>query len=88
MDINVIKEKLQTVGYLTILDKTGLLIVGQDSGDISELGWKTLKKTFGLQIKKNNIILKYAIGNIPIEKEFATIESILDYIKEVFPIEQ
>jgi hypothetical protein len=30
MDIYVIKEKLEKIGYLTILGKTGLLIVGQD----------------------------------------------------------
>lgn len=88
MNINLIKEKLESIGYLTILDKTGFLIVGQDSGDISELGWKLLKETFGVKSKDNKIILDYAIGQIPVEKEFTTIEAMLDFVKEVFLIEQ
>lgn len=36
----------------------------------------------------NKMYFIYFIGQVPIEKEFKTIEELLGFIKEVFPIEK
>ncbi len=87
MKIEEIKTELETEGYTVITLNDGSLTIGQIDGFDKELGLKMLKNAFGIYIKNNNAIIDYAIGQIPIEKEFGTIEELLDFIREVFPIE-
>lgn len=47
-----------------------------------------LNSVFFVYKNSNKVILDYTIGQIPIEKEFSTIEELLDFIKEVFPLEE
>lgn len=49
---------------------------------------KDINSVFFIYENQKKILLMYNLGQIPVEKEFATIESLLDFVKEVFPIEQ
>lgn len=88
MNIQEIKSELETEGYLVMLSKDGLLIAGQEDGYSDILKCKMMKNTFGVEIRKDLIIIDYAIGQIPVEKEFKTIEELLKFVRQVFPIEE
>lgn len=84
-----IKKHLELIGYSTILYKTtNLLIVGNGYETDSDTGIGTLNNLFGVEMKNNLFIVDYAIGQIPVEKEFKTIEEVLKFVKEVFPIKK
>ncbi|WP_288461337.1 hypothetical protein [uncultured Chryseobacterium sp.] len=77
------------MGYSTILHKTtNLLIVGNAYETDSSTGIGTLNNLFGVEIRNNFFIVDYAIGQIPIEKEFKTIEELLKFVRQVFPLEE
>lgn len=88
MNLKKIKTELEAEGYLAMLSKNELLIVGQEDGVDKELGWKMMKNAFGVEIRKDLIIVDYAIGQIPVEKEFKTIEELLKFVRQVFPLEE
>ncbi|WP_294301431.1 hypothetical protein [uncultured Chryseobacterium sp.] len=88
MKIEEIKAKLEVEGYSVMLMKDASLTVGQKNGHDKELGLIMLKNAFGVEIKKDLIKVDYAIGQIPIEKEFKTIEEVLKFVRQVFPLEE
>jgi hypothetical protein len=47
-----------------------------------------MQNAFGVEIRKDLIIVDYAIGQIPVEKEFKTIEELLKFVRQVFPLEE
>lgn len=51
-----------------------------------------LKPSFGttsrIEIVKNNFIYTYFDGQLPIEKSFESIEDLINFIKEKYPIKQ
>ncbi|NML70849.1 hypothetical protein HHL23_13750 [Chryseobacterium sp. RP-3-3] len=87
MKIEEIKTRLEAEGYSVMLLKDASLTVGQDDGYDKELGLKMLKNAFGVELKSDLIVADYAIGQIPIEKEFKTIEEFLKFVRQVFPLE-
>lgn len=88
MKIEEIKTGLETEGYSVMLLKDASLTVGQENGVDKELGLKMLKNAFGVEIRKDLINVDYAIGQIPVEKEFKTIEELLKFVRQVFPLEE
>lgn len=42
---------------------------------------------FWIFLKKGQINIDYTIGQVPVEKEFKTIEELLKFVRQVFPIE-
>lgn len=40
-----------------------------------------------IRIEREKIIIQYPLGQIPVEKEFKTIEELLKFVRQVFPIE-
>ncbi|MDR2235421.1 MAG: hypothetical protein LBE92_04810 [Chryseobacterium sp.] len=81
-----LKKQLQQEGYLVMLSKDGVLIAGQEDGYSDILKCKMMKNTFGVEIRNSLIIIDYAIGQIPVEKEFKTIKDLLTFVRQVFPI--
>ncbi|WP_379966986.1 hypothetical protein [Epilithonimonas sp. UC225_85] len=85
MNINKLQEELESLGYYCY-QKNGALFSGikGDSGPID--GTFVLNKTFGITLS-NKLIISYLVGQISTEKEFKTIEELLKFIRQVFPIE-
>ncbi len=83
MNYKNISETLKERGYATQFHN----ILNSLAVCIPEDGKFKLDSFFRIELKKEKINLSYFIGQIPIEKEFGTIEELLDFIKEVFPIE-
>lgn len=85
MDLQAISQELEKLGYTAIVHKSIRSVAAGISDD------KTVAKLdsiFSVEEKNRKMYLMYFIRQIPVEKEFATIESLLDFVKEVFPIEQ
>ena len=87
MNLEKIKTEVESLGYTSFIASNSLT-VGQIDGHDSQLNCMLLKSTFGIEIKKKLFVVDYAIGQIPVEKEFKTIEELIDFVKEVFPIEK
>ena len=87
MNYKLIKEKLDNLGLLTYIRKS-------TKGEFIFSGIpdkKTLMKanySFNLYLKNDIILIQYFIGQLVVEKEFKTIEELLEFVKEVFPIEK
>ena len=78
-----ISKKLEELGYATQFHKiTDSLTVG-----IPENGNFKLDSIFRVEPKGNKMNINYFTGQIPVEKEFKTIEELLKFVKQVFPIE-
>jgi hypothetical protein len=87
MDLEKIKIEVESLGYLSFINSNSLT-VGQEDGFDAQLNCKLLKNCFGIEIRNNLFIVDYAIGQIPVEKEFKTIEELLKFVRQVFPIEE
>ncbi|WP_294230347.1 hypothetical protein [uncultured Chryseobacterium sp.] len=87
MDLEKIKTEVESLGYYSFITSNSLT-VGQDDGYDSQLNCRLLKNAFGVEIRKDLIIVDYAIGQIPVEKEFKTIEELLKFVRQVFPLEE
>jgi hypothetical protein len=86
MNINKLQDDLENLGYYCY-QKNGILFSGikGDSGPLKDTF--VLNKTFNISVQ-NKIIIGYLVGQISTEKEFSTIEELLEFVKEVFPIEK
>lgn len=84
MDYKEITEKLEELGYITQFHK----IINSLTVGIPEKGNFKLDSIFRIEINRSKTNLNYFIGQIPVEKEFKTIEELIDFVKEVFPIEK
>jgi len=85
MNINKVQEELESLGYYCY-QKNGILFSGikGDSGPID--GTFVLNKTFGITLS-NKLTVDYLVGQISTEKEFKTVEELLKFVRQVFPIE-
>lgn len=85
MNINKVQEELESLGYYCY-QKNGILFSGikGDSGPID--GTFVLNKTFGITLS-NKFTVDYLVGQISTEKEFKTVEELLKFVRQVFPIE-
>ncbi len=87
MDLEKIKIEVESLGYASFITSNSLT-VGQEDGYDSQLNCRLLKNSFGVEIRKDLIIVDYAIGQIPVEKKFKTIEELIKFVRQVFPIEE
>ncbi|MDR2235425.1 MAG: hypothetical protein LBE92_04830 [Chryseobacterium sp.] len=85
MNINELQEELESLGYYCY-QKNGVLFSGikGDTGPIE--GTFVLNNTFSINLS-NKITISYLVGQISTEKEFKTIEELLKFVRQVFPIE-
>ncbi|WP_326981661.1 hypothetical protein VUJ46_15670 [Chryseobacterium sp. MYb264] len=88
MKIEEIKNELETEGYLVMLSKNGYLAAGQENGFSEELGSKMMKNVFRVSLLDNQITVNYFTGQIAIKKELKTIEELLKFVRQVFPLEE
>jgi len=82
-----LKMKLQELEYY-VIDRSNKLIVAKEATYDESFGGDILHgyfETYYLENKKFKI--NYLLGQIPVEKEFNTIEELIDFVKEVFPID-
>lgn len=84
MNINELQEELESLGYYCY-QKNGVLFSGikGDTGPIE--GTFVLNNTFSIKLL-NEIIMSYLVGQISTEKEFKTINELLKFVRQVFPI--
>ncbi|KMQ67098.1 hypothetical protein ACM39_15050 [Chryseobacterium sp. FH2] len=86
MYLNEIKSTIEEEGYYCTI-KNNELYVGQNYKFEEGLGFGTYQKGFSIEIQGKTLTIKYAIGQISTAKEFKTIEELLKFIRQVFPIE-
>jgi len=86
MNINELQEELESLGYYCY-QKNRVLFSGikGDSGPIEDTF--VLNKTFSISLS-NKIVINYLVGQISTEKEFKTIEELLKFVRQVFPLEE
>ena len=84
MDYKDISTELETLGYYCY-QKNGVLFSGikGDTGPIE--GTFVLNSTFSIKLL-NEITISYLVGQISTEKEFKTIDELLKFVRQVFPI--
>ncbi|NML55855.1 hypothetical protein [Chryseobacterium cheonjiense] len=77
-----INEQLLDLGY-----KSFIRTVGNEEKIFSSVT-ESLGPIFWIFLKNNKINIDYTVGQIPVEKEFKTIEELLKFVRQVFPIEE
>ena len=84
MNIKEIINKLSEEGYNPYLqERLGIIFNSIDDSK----GNPKVNSISQIRIEKEKIIIQYPLGQIPVEKEFKTIEELLKFIRQVFPIE-
>lgn len=83
MNYNKISEKLEELGYATQFHN----LINSLTIGIPENGNFKLDSIFRIEKKGDKITVNYFTGQIPIEKEFKTIEELLKFVRQVFPID-
>ena len=76
-----IKNQLEEMGYnsnIRIIDNKECIYSFIDGN---------LNSVFFVKNNGKNLFIEYFTGQIPVEKEFKTIEELLKFVRQVFPIE-
>ncbi|MDE5438012.1 hypothetical protein KRE40_07815 [Elizabethkingia meningoseptica] len=85
MNIKKIINKLSEEGYSPYLqEKLGIIFNSIDD----DKGNPRVDSVSQIRIEKEKIIIQYPLGQIPVEKEFKTVEELLKFVRQVFPIEE
>ena len=85
MDLQLLRNKLEIADYASFI--TGdTLIGGQVDSVDTAIGGKLLKKTFSIEIKKDILIIEYSQHQVPLEKEFTSVNLLVDFVRKEFPI--
>ena len=83
MDYKEISEKLEELGYATQFHNLlNSLTVGIPENDNFRLD-----SIFRIEKSEDKMSINYFMAQIPVEKEFKTIEELLKFVRQVFPIE-
>ncbi|WP_294273902.1 hypothetical protein [uncultured Chryseobacterium sp.] len=84
MNIKEIINTLSEEGYNPYLqERLGIIFNSIDDNK----GNPKVNSVSQIRIEREKIIIQYPLGQIPIEKEFKTIEELLKFMRQVFPIE-
>ncbi|CEJ67908.1 hypothetical protein BN1195_00188 [Chryseobacterium oranimense G311] len=84
MNIKEITDKLSGEGYNPYLqERLGIIFNSIDDSK----GNPKVNSISQIRIEKEKIIIQYPLGQIPVEKEFKTIDELLKFIRQVFPLE-
>nr|WP_321233927.1 hypothetical protein [uncultured Psychroserpens sp.] len=62
-------------------------MIGTSKHYEEDLGFYTVTNTIGIEIKNVKIVVDYSPAHVPKEKEFASIEDAIEFIKEVRPLQ-
>ncbi len=83
MDFTTISTELENEGYFTQLHRSinSLAIWIEKNGDPKKESYSRVEQI------DNKMFFVYFIAQIPVEKEFKTIEELIKFIRQVFPIE-
>lgn len=85
MDYSEISKELDKLGYISQFHK---IINALAVGIPKENGEPKLDSFFRIEINDNTTNLIYFKAQLPIEKEFKTVEELLKFVRQVFPIEE
>ncbi len=85
MDLNLIKQSLEEIGYFCFINDN-ILVSGTSKDYDEQTGIYAYQNTVGIKIKNDKIIVDYTPAQIPKEKEFTSIEDVVEFIKEVRPL--
>jgi len=84
MNIKEIINTLSEEGYNPYLqERLGIIFNSIDDNK----GNPKVNSVSQIRIEREKIIIQYPLGQIPVEKEFKTIEELLKFVRQVFPIE-
>lgn len=84
MNIKEIINRLSEEGYNPYLqERLGIIFNSIDDNK----GNPKVNSISQIRIEKEKIIIQYPLGQIPVEKEFKTIEELLKFVRQVFPLE-
>ncbi|MDE5438014.1 hypothetical protein KRE40_07825 [Elizabethkingia meningoseptica] len=84
MDYKEISEKLEDSGYATQFHN----LINSLTVGIPENENFKLDSIFRIEKSGDRMIVNYFIGQVPVEKEFKTVEELLKFVRQVFPIEE
>jgi len=82
MNISELQEELEELGYnsnVRIIDKKECLYSYIEGN---------LNSVFFTKDADKKLKMEYFTGQIPVEKEFKTIEELLKFVRQVFPLEE
>lgn len=87
MEIQKIKIELENIGYFTNLySNYDLLVVGTKM-ETGNDGIDSIQNSFGIEVKEDLIVIEYTVGQISKEQSFSSIKDSIEFIKNLFPIE-
>ncbi|AJW64573.1 hypothetical protein VO54_03134 [Elizabethkingia miricola] len=87
INIELIKTELENEGYLPIIHKINnkeILFFSLEDKDRNPL----MNTISNIVFEKGIITLTYFVKLIDVQKEFKTIEELLKFVRQVFPIEE
>jgi len=85
MNIKEIINTLSEEGYNPYLqERLGIIFNSIDDNK----GNPKVNSVSQIRIEREKIIIQYPLGQIPVEKEFKTIEELLKFVRQIFPIEE
>ena len=84
MKINKIKEEIEKLGYFCYQKKDTIFSgIKGENGPIE--GTFVLNNSFNINVKKS-IEIEYLLGQVSVKEEFNTINELINFIKDKFPI--
>ncbi|MCP1299882.1 hypothetical protein NK356_11955 [Chryseobacterium sp. S0630] len=84
MNIKEIINTLSEEGYNPYLqERLGIIFNSIDDNK----GNPKVNSISQIRIEKEKIIIQYPLGQIPVEKEFKTIEELMKFIRHLFPLD-
>ncbi|MFP3596549.1 hypothetical protein [Chryseobacterium sp. SIMBA_029] len=83
MNIKEIIDTLSEEGYNPYLQER-LGIIFNSIND--NKGNPKVNSVSQIRIEREKIVIQYPLGQIPVEKEFTTIEELLKFVRQVFPL--
>ncbi|AJW64571.1 hypothetical protein VO54_03132 [Elizabethkingia miricola] len=83
MDYKEVSEKLEELGYATQFHN----LINSLTVGIPENGNFKQDSIFRIEKNGNKMNVNYFTGQVPVEKEFKTIEELLKFVRQVFLIE-
>lgn len=86
MNLDLIKERLEQVGYYCFINDN-ILVSGTSIDYDEQTGISAYQNVVGLEIRDSKIVVDYTPAQIPKEKEFTSIEAAVEFIKEVIPLQ-
>ncbi len=84
MFLEEIKNRIEELNYSSYV-KDELLLVGFSKEYNEEMETFLIESVFSVEIK-DRIVIKYHYKQIPKSKEFSSIEELIDFISEKFPL--